>query len=162
MSMNATIPETLRARFPGSVEGSAEFRGDLTVQIRTADIVPVCAFLKSDPVLSFEMLIDLCGVDMYRPSGRFEVVYNLYSLRNKAYLRLKVVVEADDPVVDSVTGVWAGANWHERETFDMYGIRFRGHPDLRRLYMPEEFEHYPLRKDFPLMGIPDSLPLPRK
>jgi NADH-quinone oxidoreductase subunit C len=162
MSMHVVIPETLRARFPGSVEGSTEFRGDLTVQIRKTDIVPVCAFLKSDPVLSFEMLIDLCGVDMYRPSGRFEVVYNLYSLRNKAYLRLKVTVEADDPVVDSVTGVWAGANWHERETFDMYGMRFRGHPDLRRLYMPEEFEHYPLRKDFPLMGIPDSLPLPRK
>jgi|WetSurMetagenome_2_1015567.scaffolds.fasta_scaffold34157_2 NADH-quinone oxidoreductase subunit C len=162
MSLPAGIPDLLRERFPGAVEGSTEFRGDLTVQIRRADIVAVCTFLKSDPVLSFEMLIDLCGVDMYRPAGRFEVVYNLYSLRNKAYLRLKVTAEADDPVVDSVTGVWAGANWHERETFDMFGIRFRGHPDLRRLYMPEEFEHYPLRKDFPLMGIPDSLPLPRK
>jgi NADH-quinone oxidoreductase subunit C len=162
MTTNAAVLEKLTERFPGAVEGSLEFRGDLTVRIRRADIVPVCTFLKTDPALSFDMVIDLCGVDMYRPAGRFEVIYNLYSLRNKSYVRLKVEVEAEDPVVDSVTGVWAGANWHERETFDMYGVRFRGHPDLRRMYMPEEFEYHPLRKDFPLMGIPDSLPLPRK
>ena len=93
---------------------------------------------------------------------RFEVVYHLYSLEHKRYVRLKVRVDEQDPVVPTVTGIWPGANWHERETFDMFGIRFAGHPDLRRLYMPEEFEYYPLRKDFPLMGIPDSLPLPRR
>jgi len=99
---------------------------------------------------------------MYRPEARFEVVYHLYSLKNTRYLRLKVLVEEDQAVVPTLTGVWPAANWHERETFDMFGIRFAGHPDLRRLYMPEEFEYHPLRKDFPLMGIPDSLPLPRR
>ena len=108
------------------------------------------------------MVIDLCGVDMYRPEGRFEVIYNLYSLKNKKYVRLKVLVDEEDPVVDTVSSVWPGAGWHERETFDMFGIKFEGHPDLRRMYMPEEYEYYPLRKDFPTMGIPDSLSLPRK
>ena len=160
--VNQIIVEKLKAQFPRSVEGTSEFRNDLTVVVKKQDIVPVCAFLKTDPELSFDMIIDLCGVDMYTPEGRFEVVYNLYSLKNQKYVRLKVRVEEEDPVVPTVTGIWSGANWHERETFDMMGIRFSGHPDLRRLYMPEEFEHYPLRKDFPLMGIPDSIPLPRK
>ena len=160
--MNERILQSLASQFPGSVEAQSEFRGDLTIQVRKQDIVKVCTFLRSDPELAFDMLIDLLGVDTYRPEGRFEVVYNLYSLRNKHYVRLKVVADESDPVVPTVTGVWSGANWHERETFDMMGIRFSGHPDLRRLYMPEEYEHYPLRKDFPLMGIPDSIPLPRK
>jgi NADH-quinone oxidoreductase subunit C len=160
--MNQLIVDTLRARFPEAIEGINEFRDDLTVQVKKQDIVPVCEFLKNDPALSFEMLLDLLGVDMYRSEGRFEVVYNLYSLRNKKYLRLKVLVGEKDPVVPTVTGVWSGANWHERETFDMMGIKFSGHPDLRRLYMPEDYEYYPLRKDFPLTGIPDSIPLPRK
>jgi NADH-quinone oxidoreductase subunit C len=160
--MNQLIVDTLRTRFPETIEATNEFRGDLTVQVKKQDIVPVCEFLKNDPALSFDMLIDLLGVDMYRPEGRFEVVYNLYSLKNRKYLRLKVLVDERDPVVPTMTGVWSGANWHERETFDMMGIRFSGHPDLRRLYMPEEYVYYPLRKDFPLTGIPDSIPLPRK
>ncbi|MFN0159044.1 MAG: NADH-quinone oxidoreductase subunit C [Bacteroidota bacterium] len=162
MNIHETILSRLQQQFAGSVQAHNEFRGDLTVQIKKQDIVPVCQFLKSDPELGFDMVIDLCGVDMYRPEGRFEIIYNLYSLKNKAYVRLKVLVDEDHPVVDSVTGVWSGANWHERETFDMFGVKFTGHPDLRRMYMPEDFEYYPLRKDFPLMGIPDSIPLPRK
>ena len=162
MNSNALVIEKLKAAFPQGIESDNEFRGDLTLQIRREDIVPVCRFLKDDADLSFDMIIDLVGVDRYTPANRFEVVYNLYSITNKAYVRLKVRVEEDNPVVDSVTGVWEGANWHEREAYDMIGIRFRGHPDLRRMYMPEEFEYYPLRKDFPLMGIPDSIPLPRR
>jgi NADH-quinone oxidoreductase subunit C len=158
--MNDRILQKLSSQFPESIEASGEFRGDLSIQVRKSDLVRVCSFLQSDPELSFDMLIDLLGVDMYRPEGRFEVVYNLYSLKNKCYVRLKVLVEEADPVVPTVTGIWSAANWHERETFDMIGVRFSGHPDLRRLYMPEEFEHHPLRKDFPLLGIPDSLPLP--
>lgn len=162
MSLHETILQKLQSRFPDSIEASNEFRGDLTVQVRKQDIVSVGRFLKDDPDLAFDLVIDVCGVDMYRPAGRFEVIYNIYSLKNKEYVRLKVLVDEDDPVVDTVSGVWPGANWHERETFDMYGVKFAGHPDLRRMYMPEEYEHYPLRKDFPLMGIPDSIPLPRK
>jgi NADH-quinone oxidoreductase subunit C len=160
--MNKQIVDKLTAHFPASVEGTNDFRGDLTVQVRKQDIVDVCAFLKRDDELSFDMVIDVLGVDMYRPEGRFEVVYILYSLKNKKYLRLKVLADESDPVVPTVSTVWAGANWHERETYDMLGIQFAGHPDLRRMYMPEEYEYHPLRKDFPLMGIPDSIPLPRK
>ena len=160
--MNQEIIQRLKAQFPDSIEESDEFRNDLTVLVKTEDIVKVCNFLKNDPELAFNMIVDLCGVDMYRPEGRFEVVYNLYSLKKKKYLRLKVLVDEDDPIVDTVSVVWSGANWHERETYDMYGIKFKGHPDLRRMYMPEDFEYFPLRKDFPLMGVPDSLPLPRK
>ncbi len=158
--MNDNILEGLGSACGDSVIGANEFRGDLTITVKKADIVKVCEVMKS--TLGFDMIVDLCGVDMYTPQERFEVIYNLYSLERKQYIRLKVKVEEDHPVVPTVTGVWAGANWHERETFDMYGIRFDGHPDLRRMYMPEEFEYHPLRKDFPLMGIPDSIPLPRK
>lgn len=160
--MNQLILQKIVAQFPKSVQGSDEFRGDLTVRVKKEDIAGICSFLRDDPELSFDMLVDLCGVDMYRPEGRFEVVYNMYSIRNKWYLRLKVLVDEEKPIVDSVTSVWTAANWHERETYDMYGIKFRGHPDLRRMYMPEDYEYYPLRKDFPLMGVPDSIPLPRK
>jgi NADH-quinone oxidoreductase subunit C len=160
--MNELILRKLKEQMPGSITGHTEFRNDLSVNVRKADIVKVCGFLKTDPELAFDMVIDILGVDMYRPEERFEVVYNLYSIKNKKYLRLKVAVDESDCVVPTVSGVWSGANWHERETFDMMGVKFAGHPDLRRMYMPEEFEYHPLRKDFPLMGIPDSIPLPRK
>ena len=160
--MNETIRQKLTTVHPDLIETIEEFRGDMTVTVRKEGIVRVCQFLRDDQDLAFDMIVDLLGVDMDRAEGRFEVLYNLYSLKNRTYLRLKVRVNEDDPVVPTVTGVWTGANWHERETFDMYGIKFAGHPDLRRMYMPEEFEYYPLRKDFPLMGIPDSLPLPRR
>ena len=160
--MNHRVVEKLQERIPGSVLGSAEFRGDLTVTVRREDIARAGGILKTDPELAFDMVIDVLGVDMYRQEERFEVVYNLYSLRNREYVRLKVLVDEQDLRVPTVTGVWPGANWHERETYDMFGIVFTGHPDLRRLYMPDEFEYFPLRKDFPTMGIPDSLPLPRR
>jgi NADH-quinone oxidoreductase subunit C len=157
---NEQIVEFLKARFPADIKETSVYRGDLTVVAETEQITTVAGYVKTD--LGFDLIIDCCGVDLYRPGDRFEVVYNVYSLAHKRYLRLKVRVAEDHPVVPSVTGVWPGANWHERETYDMFGIKFSGHPDLRRLYMPEEFEYHPLRKDFPLMGIPDSLPLPRR
>jgi NADH-quinone oxidoreductase subunit C len=160
--MNEMILARLKASLPDSILAVDEFRGDLTVTVRKADVVRVGEFLRDTPELAFDMIIDVLGVDMYRPENRFEVVYNIYSLKNKAYVRLKVQVDEADLSVPTVTGVWAGANWHERETYDMFGVKFAGHPDLRRLYMPEEFEYHPLRKDFPTMGIPDSLPLPRR
>jgi NADH-quinone oxidoreductase subunit C len=160
--MTNPVVDILQARVPGAVRGAAEFRGDLTVTVRREDLVRVSEVLKTDPALAFDMVIDVLGVDMYRPEERFEVVYNLYSLSRREYVRLKVPVDEQDLTVPTVTGVWPGANWHERETYDMFGIVFTGHPDLRRMYMPEEFEYFPLRKDFPTMGIPDSLPLPRR
>jgi NADH-quinone oxidoreductase subunit C len=162
MTRTERVEQLVRERFPDSVEGAETFRGDLTLRIRRQDIRAVAEHLRTDPELRFDLLIDLCGVDRYRPGNRFEVIYILSSITHKLYLRLSVELEEENPVVDSVTTVWPGANWHERETFDMYGIRFEGHPDLRRMYMPEDFAYHPLRKDFPLMGIPDSIPLPRK
>ncbi len=160
--MNHRVAEKLKATFGAAILETAEFRSELTVVVPSEKIVDVCRFLKEDPELRFDLLADLCGIDMYTPVKRFGVIYNLYSLKNKDRIRLKTFTEEDHPHVPTVTGVWGTANWLERETFDMFGITFDGHPDLRRIYMPDEFEHYPLRKDFPLMGIPGSIPLPKK
>ena len=116
--------------------------------MRTADLVAVAKFLKEDPALAFDMIIDVCGVDRFRDEERFEVIYNLYSLTHKKYLRLKVLVNEDNPLVPSVTGIWSGANWHERETHDFFGIRFLGHPDLTPFLLPEDADFHPLRKDY--------------
>jgi len=160
--MNKKVLERLKAKFPNSIAEEAEFRGELTVVVPHEQIVEICHFLKEDDELQFNLLADLCGIDMYTPTKRFGVVYNLYSFKNKYRMRIKIFVEEASPRVPTVTGVWGTANWHERETFDMFGIIFEGHPDLRRMYMPDEFEYHPLRKDFPLMGIRGSLELPKK
>lgn len=160
--MTQAVLDRLTALCPDAIAGTSAFRGEVTILIHAPALLTVCQALKSDPALAVDMVIDITAVDRYRAEQRFEVVYHLYSLTHKRYVRLRVPVDADPPAVDSVTGLWAAANWHEREAFDMFGITFTGHPDLRRMYMPEEFEHHPLRKDFPTMGIPDSLPLPRR
>ncbi len=160
--MNDHVLQRLRETFGAAIEESSEFRGELTVIVTKDRIVEVCTFLKESPDLRFDLLSDLCGIDMYTPVRRFGVVYNLFSLSRHHRIRLKTFCEEQEPTIPTVTGVWRTANWHERETFDMFGISFAGHPDLRRMYMPEAFEHHPLRKDFPLMGIPGSLPLPKK
>ncbi|MEX2089266.1 MAG: NADH-quinone oxidoreductase subunit C [Bacteroidota bacterium] len=160
--MNDHVVQKLKSHFGEGLFETHEFRGELTVVVPKERIVDVCRFLKEDPDLHFDLLADLCGIDMYTPVKRFGVIYNLYSLKSKHRIRLKTFTEEEDPKVRTVSTVWSTANWHERETFDMFGIIFDGHPDLRRMYMPDNFEHYPLRKDFPLMGIPGSLPLPKK
>lgn len=160
--MNEHLREQLTTRFGDFVESINEYRGEMTVVLRKNGLVEVCRFLRDDPDLLFNSLRDLCGADYYRPADRFEVIYNLYSLKYKFRLRLKVRVDESDLTVPTVTGIWPAADWNERETYDMFGILFGGHPDPRRIYMPEDFEHFPLRKDFPLMGIPGSLTLPRK
>ena len=160
--MKDKILEQLNAQFRDSIDSVNEYRGELTIVVRRSEIGRVCRFLRDDGELSFDSLRDLSGTDYYRPHDRFEVVYNLYSLKNNCRIRIKVRVDQTDLHVPSVTDLWPAANWLERETYDMFGIQFDGHPDLRRIYMPEEFEYHPLRKDFPLMGIPGSLTLPRK
>jgi NADH-quinone oxidoreductase subunit C len=157
---NAELLAACASLPPGSIVRHEEFRGDLTLIVKKEDVVAVATFVRDQ--LRFDLILDVLGIDMYRPEDRFEIVYNLWSTAHRRYVRLKVMVDEADPVVPTVTGVWPGANWYERETFDMFGVKFAGHPDLRRMYMPEEFEYHPLRKDFPLLGIPDSLPLPRR
>ncbi|MDI6766989.1 MAG: NADH-quinone oxidoreductase subunit C [Bacteroidota bacterium] len=160
--MKEKLLNKLNTHFKDSIESVNEFRNELTVFIKKNDIVKVCQFLRDDDELRFDSLRDVCGADQNKTGDRYEVIYNLYSLKNKFRLRLKVRIEEENPHVPSVTSVWPTADFEERETYDMFGIIFEGHPDLRRVYMPEEFEYHPLRKDFPLMGIPGSLPLPRK
>jgi NADH-quinone oxidoreductase subunit C len=159
---NEKVIEKLNIKYADAVLEANEFRSELTIIISKEHIVEVCRFLKEDEELAFDLLADLCGIDMNTQENRFGVIYNLYSLKNKHRIRLKTFTEEENPKVPTVTGVWGTANWHERETYDMFGIIFEGHPDLRRIYMPDEFEFHPLRKDFPLMGIPGSLSLPKK
>jgi NADH-quinone oxidoreductase subunit C len=151
-----TAIDRLKVRLGDAVAGPVEFRGETTLTVSREKLVAACEFLKKEG--GFDMLTDLSGVDNYGEDPRYEVDYLLYSLAQHCYLRLKVRVSEEDMVVDTVTGIWRGADWHEREVFDMFGIRFRGHPNLKRILMWEGYPHHPLRKDFPLAGIPAELP----
>ncbi len=144
------------------VEEYEEFRGDLSVFVKKEGITKVAQYLRDNENLGFIALRDLTAIDWATRKNRFTVVYNVYSFKLNEYVRLKVKLDGDYPEIDTITSVWSSAGWYERETYDMYGIKFIGHPDLRRMYMPEEFEYHPLRKEFPVMGIPGSLPLPQK
>ena len=139
----------LKEKYPDSVLESAEFRGELTLVVKKEDIVSVCRFLRDDPELSFNFLSDLTAVDRSGRELRFDVIYNLYSIDKNHRLRLKVKA-GENELVPSVTSVWNNANWFEREVFDLFGIKFDGHPDLRRILMPDDWVGHPLRKDFPL------------
>jgi len=140
----------------------SDFRNELTLKLPKENIVEICSFIKTDSELEFVYCEDITAVDWAKRTNRFTVVYHIYSFKNNFRIRLKADVDESDCNIDSVCSVWKAANWQERETYDMYGIKFNNHPDLRRMYMPEEFEYHPLRKDFPLMGIPGSIPLPKK
>src|SRR5215813_3756440 len=146
------VVEKLKAQFADAVQEVTEAYGELTVVVRQDRIVEICRVLKADPDLRYDLLLDMAGVDYLGREPRFEVVYHLYSLSYNRRLRLKVRVPASDAVVPSVVSVWSTANWHEREAFDMLGIRFSGHPDLRRIYMTDDYPGHPLRKDFPILG----------
>jgi NADH-quinone oxidoreductase subunit C len=152
----------LKEQFPEFNFEIAEFRDELTVSFPSKSIVDVCKFFKTEPELEYIFCQDITAIDWAKRTDRFTIVYHIYSFKNNSRLRLKANIEGLEPKIDTVSSVWEAANWHERETFDMYGIEFNGHPDLRRMYLPEDFEYHPLRKDFPLMGIPGSIPLPKK
>jgi NADH-quinone oxidoreductase subunit C len=139
----------LKEKFPESVLESSEFRGELTIVVKRENIVSVCTYLKDDPELSFEYLSDLTAVDRLGRKPRFEVVYHLYSIKMNHRVRLKVGIDEDESL-SSVTSVWSSANWFEREVFDLFGVNFENHPDLRRILMPDDWVGHPLRKDFPL------------
>jgi len=169
MSLKEIIPQKLKEKFQNTEFEISVYRDELTIKFDQNNILKVCEFLKSEPELEFLLCEDITAVDWAKRKNRFTVVYHLFSLKNNFRLRLKAdAAESESSTgeikwsIDSVTSIWQAANWQEREAYDMYGIYFNNHPDLRRMYMPEEFEYYPLRKDFPLMGIPGSLSLPNK
>jgi NADH-quinone oxidoreductase subunit C len=129
-----------------------EFGAEVTVVVRAADILPICRFLRDDPDLAFDLCLFVSAVDQLDRGlvPRFVAVYQLYSLRHRRRLRLKVPLSGDPPVMDSVTSVWRAADWHERETYDLFGIQFKGHPEMRRILMPHDWVGHPLRKDYAL------------
>lgn len=155
MSIEAVV-ENLKGKFAASILEVAEFRGETTVIVKKEEIVAICSYLKMSE--GFNFLSDLCGVDyLGKKDDRFMVVYNLYNMSTHARLRLKVAVAEKDATVDSVASVWGTANWHERECWDLLGISFNNHPDLRRILMPADWVGHPLRKDYPVQG-PDRAP----
>ena len=156
--MNATeLANKLHEKFGELVSVPVEFRGEVSVKVADAErIVEVCAFAKKE--LSFDYLVDVSSLDNYGEDPRWTVVYHLYGIASKQYLRLSVSVTEEKSEMPTVTTVWRTADWHEREIYDMMGIRFRGHPDLRRILMWEGYPYFPLRKDFPLAGKPSDLP----
>jgi len=147
----------LQEAFPGLVSAPTEFRGEATLKVADADrIAEVCAHAKQ--ALGFDMLLDLSSVDNYGADPRWTVVYELYGIGHGVHLRLKADVSEEKSELPTVSTVWRTADWHEREAYDMMGIRFAGHPDLRRILMWEGYPYFPLRKDFPLAGKPTELP----
>ena len=144
--------KTLREFAPEVVEDAREFRGEITIYIRPNRLIRVCEFLRDEPGLAFKYLSDVTAVDRYPNEPRFELVYHLLSLQNAERLRLKVRTGGENPGVDSLVPVFPSANAFEREVFDLFGIQFAGHPYLRRILMPEDWEGYPLRKDYPTEG----------
>ncbi|HHT9117609.1 MAG TPA: NADH-quinone oxidoreductase subunit C [Candidatus Hypogeohydataceae bacterium YC38] len=140
----------LKERFTNSVLETHSFRGDDTAVVKRVDVLEICRFLKEDTELSYNFLMDLTAADYLGKEPRFEVVYHLYSLKHNMRVRIKVPLSESDPTIDSVSSLWASANWAERECWDLFGIRFNEHPDLRRILLYEQFQGHPLRKDYPV------------
>ena len=152
MAKIGELVENIKDKFPDAVEETISFRDEYTIRVKREDLLKVAKYLKENPECKFNFLSDLCGIDYPKGEPHFEVVYNLYSMEHTHRLRMKVSLLASDPTIPSVSSVWRTANWHERECYDMLGINFSDHPDLRRILTPEGFKDYPLRKDFPLRG----------
>jgi len=147
------IAEKIEAQCPEAVLVAKEAFGELVLELRREALLAVCRFLHNDPMLDFDFITDICSVDFPNERPRFEVVYHLYSIEKNHRIRLKARVPEEDCRIDSVVEIWKGANFLEREVYDMMGIRFNHHPDLRRILMTEDYEEgYPLRKDFPVEG----------
>ncbi len=147
----------LRERFGELISAPTEFRGEVALDVCDPErIADVCAFAKGQ--LGFDFLLDLSGVDNYGADPRWTVVYELFGLAHRCHLRLRTSVSEEKSELPTVSTVWRTANWHEREAYDLLGIRFRGHPDLRRILMWEGYPYFPLRKDFPLAGKSSEIP----
>lgn len=151
----ASDAEKIKEAFPEGVISISEFRTEITVVVKTDALHLVLAHCRRE--LAYVMLLDISSVDHFGADPRFEVVYELATLNDSNHLRVKCQV-AEDEEVPTATDIWTGADWHEREVWDMMGIRFSGHPDLRRILMWEGYPYFPLRKDFPLAGRPTEMP----
>jgi len=147
------VIDRLRERLPGAVLEVSEFRGEITAVVPRERILEICRFLKDEPEAAFDMLTVVTGLHYLNRDYDYEVLYHLYSIPKNHRLRLKVRLKETE-TVDSVTPVWSGANWPEREVYDLVGVRFHGHPDLRRILMAEDYPYHPLRKDFDVEGVP--------
>ena len=143
--------DQLREKFPASILEVKTFRDEVTATVAKKDLSEICKFLYSDPDLQYQFLTDLCGVDFFPETPRFEVVYLLYSMKNNQRLRLKSKV-AEGESISSVESIWKAANWLEREVYDLFGIPFENHPDLKRILLWDGYEGHPLRKDYPVEG----------
>lgn len=161
MDVKELITNKVKEKFGDAVVEVSDFRDDLSITISKDKIVELAKFLKEEDDFQFVMCKDVTAIDWATRKNRFTTVYHVYSFKINYTLRIKANIANNPPEIESVTPVWRSAEWYERETFDMYGIKFTNHPDLRRMYMPEGFEYNPLRKDFPVLGIPGSLPLPK-
>src|ERR1700676_5032457 len=147
---------SLSKLFGAKIQDKTEFRGETTYTILPSDLREVAQFCRDE--LSFDYLIDITSIDNFGEEPRFEILYELYSLPLAVHLRLKLRVSEEIGAVDTVSDIWPTANWHEREIYDMMGIKFNGHPDLRRILMWDGYPYYPLRKEFPLEGLPSEMP----
>ena len=147
------VSQKIQENFPDGFVEAKEALGELTVTVKREKIVEVCRFLHDDPALDFDHITEVCSVDFPNETPRFEVVYHFYSIGKNHRIRVKARVPEDDCAIDSITGIWKGADFMEREAYDMMGIVFKNHPDLRRILMTEDYdEGFPLRKDFPVEG----------
>jgi len=147
---------SLGTSFGEKLHDKTEFRGETTYTISANDLREVAKFCRDE--LSFDYLLDITSIDNFGEEPRFEIVYHLYSMPHGIHLRLKLKVSEEPGAVDTVADIWPTANWHEREIYDMMGIKFYGHPDLRRILMWDGYPYFPLRKDFPLEGLPSEMP----
>jgi NADH-quinone oxidoreductase subunit C len=147
---------TLARAFGSKIHNKTEFRGETSYTIAANDLREISKFCRDE--LSFDYLIDVTSIDNFGEEPRFEILYHLYSMAHAVHLRLKLTVPEGADAVDTVSDIWPTANWHEREIYDMMGIKFNGHPDLRRILMWDGYPFFPLRKDFPLEGLPSEMP----
>ena len=152
----AELLDSLTKLLGAKIQAKTEFRGETTFTILPKDVREIAKFCRDD--LSFDYLIDISSIDNFGEEPRFEIAYELYSMTLAVHLRLKLQVSEDVGAVDTVSDIWPTANWHEREIYDMMGIKFTAHPDLRRILMWDGYPYFPLRKDFPLEGLPSDAP----
>jgi len=148
--------ESLDKSFEGKLQDRTEFRGETSYTIAVNDLRQIAKFSRDE--LSFDYLLDITSIDNFGEEPRFEIVYHLYSIPHGASLRLKLKLSEEVGALDTVSDIWPTADWHEREIYDMMGVKFNGHPDLRRILMWDGYPFFPLRKDFPLAGLPSDMP----